>query len=157
MIRAFIYLLICLFISSSCKKKFEEGPLISFRSAEKRLQEPWEFVKYYENEEDKSPLLSQHEKYKYIHFVDYDGTKEVLLQPNTNYPTLDMGSYSIKKNKLELNYFIDTTDTFVPMCPIFWGKDTTWTWDILKLTNNEMVLRFEYKQKEQRIELSKKK
>jgi len=157
MIRVFIYLLLCFFITSSCKKKFEEGPLISFRSAEKRLQGPWKFVKYYENEEDKSPLLSQHVKYKYIHFVDYDGTKEVLLQPNTDYPTLDMGSYSIKKNKLELNYFIDTTDTFVAMYPIFWGKDTTWTWDILKLTNNEMVLRFKYKQKEQRIELSKKK
>ena len=158
MIRYFLYILICFFITSSCKKKFEEGPLISFRSAKKRIAGDWSFEKYFENGEDKSTLLLNDTAYTGFFFSNYE-YKLLELKGKNNHRDAQVGSYSLKKDLLRLSFSVDSINHLQYghdfLYPFFTTLDTVIELKVLRLTNRELKIESNLNGKQQITTLKK--
>ncbi len=131
MIRSIFYILICIFISFSCKK-YEEGPLVSFRTKNKRIQGSYNINEFKVNGEDKLIELQS---------SGADGTYEFLIVDGDNYiinkyikgmdPIRSTWRWGEKKE------YIAFGPKHTPTYGVI-GYSATWT--ILKLTDKEMKL-----------------
>ena len=99
-----IYLSLLLIIASACKK-YEEGPLISLRSKEKRLCQTWEL---HEFTKDGELGGVSHLKYKWQFHKDGNYTLFRSTYYNDNWDTEELASkwkWAEDKDKLEIEAY----------------------------------------------------
>jgi hypothetical protein len=111
------YLLVfclCYFFFSSCKKKYEEGPLISFQSKCNRLQEgQWQLEYLYIDNID-----STNEVYKSLGSIDNEMYIDFIMQEKGRNACLKGGEVLTRvKTSLSNGYFSDYAGYYN------WGKD----------------------------------
>ena len=125
--KKFFVVCISVFALTTCKK-YEEGPFVSFRSAEERVANDWRIEKYYDDGVEQS--LSDEDKNTKYTFTK-DG-KLTIIVPS------QLGNLTINGNW----YFTDSKKKLV-MAINFLGNTETYTYKILKLKENEMWLKDE--------------
>ena len=140
----------CSIITSSCKKKFEEGPLISFRSVEKRLTgKGWYYVSFIVGDTEKLDSLLMDTLYHSLIFRSKSNEVHVnfhnldYLNQTTNFPSLTLaGKFEVNNNLLIIHHNYDPSFIYTKYAPPFsLNKDTTTQWTILRLKNKELKLK----------------
>lgn len=125
--RVSFVLVLCLAILTSCKK-YEEGPVISFRSKTKRLEGSWQIVKWKINGTEQD--LSQTSWRMNIHRSgNYDKLITYNIPPLP--PTIDseQGTWEFDNNKTHVDFMDQVTEAVTSL-------------EIIRLHNKELWLRF---------------
>ena len=155
--RTKIFLIVLLSLSgflfiTSCKK-YEEGPLLSFRTVNGRLEGTWEIEKYLVNGIDSTQLYKDSCGCNFMFY--HPGTSDLLLNYlnfRTDFNTMGNSqssyyTYTFNKNKTQINIcFPDYMNNLGPL-----GKDTN-IWDpipfaITKLSTRHLWLSTTYDNK----------
>ncbi len=126
-------MIFCLLIINlwSCKK-YEEGPFLSLRSAEKRIVGEWQIDSYTVDGADSMAVINEVGLQGRFRFGEYFNTTEAALTIETNTSTIRSyytGEWSFENEYNELYFYIDSSLKFdlkrVPLRS---------TWKIMKLT-----------------------
>ena len=139
-----IYLLILLAIACSfgCKKRFVDGPLISFRSVKQRIHGTWKVDKFYINGADSTDEFNAKVGCE-IEFTGniYNGEDNFwcfFFKNCNNGKTLNGFWYFFQGDKSELALTPLRDTTFLTVPGPFSGNDDSENWIILRLTNQEL-------------------
>lgn len=148
------YLLLVAILAGGCKK-YEEGPLISFRSKEKRLCQDWEVDKYIANGETEYPESGEFEYWDF----DDDGTLQITAgMPGWESVVWNL-TWEWSDDKEEIKVYID--DYYKSSLPFILAKSSfkatneVIEFEIIKLKYDEMVLEFSEDGDEVRAEFKK--
>lgn len=125
-INLIIMIMIFLSVLVSCKK-YEDGPLLSLRSAKNRLTGSWVSKEIYINN-----LFAELDNNLYTLIIKRNNT----LNLSNNYSKLE-GSWELVSNKELISILV----TEVEPNTGFVKKDS---WEILRLTNNDLWIKFSY-------------
>ena len=152
--KIFLISLILFALFAGCKK-YPDGPLISFRSAEKRLYGSYHLTQYDVNGVDSLNLYYDSLPYRSMFFYDYMKYSNVFTVDGytTNNKTCDLfweWSLTNKNKTLKVN---ETSGTTIGTGPF--GINKTPEWTILKLTNKETKMKTTFNGKEYSITLKK--
>lgn len=134
-------IVICL-ILSSCK--YEDGPSISFRSAEKRIQGKYDIKKYTVGGYDSTEVIKSKPCYDKLNFDtgNIDGNQH---SPSCYFS----GGYGFNSDNTRIT--IDLSDNFPNTAPL--GTDWTLSWEITELRVDEMTFKTYYQGMEVILEL----
>lgn len=146
------FLTLILFLFNVACKKYEEGPCISFKSKESRLTGRYN-VKYYKiNDADSTSYFNNEENTGTI-YIGSDNESE--MGPIIDFYFVNCiisGNWAWRDNKRQIRVshkLYWSLDTVIG--PI--GGNNIVIWDILKLTDTELVLETNYNNKKYRLEL----
>ena len=150
--------LLLLAISISACKKYEDGPVVSLRSVKKRLQGTWKATKQVEN------------GYEYLNdfritFDQLDDSKDpeglyntytLYTSDSSNAEEKYYGTWEVSDDKKHIFLYGSSMDYNIGngWNTIYW-KNYTLTWDILRLTMEEMWIESKYKEFEHYFEFEK--
>jgi hypothetical protein len=133
-------LLILLVIPLACKKRFEDGPLISFRSVKARIEGTWKVDKFYINDADSTADFNNRLGCEIEFSKDvYNGDNYYIYLKNCNNNRIYIGFWDNPRGgEFGTTFLKDSTFTN-GIGPI--GSDRSQgTWTILRLTNKEFNL-----------------
>jgi len=147
-------------LSEGCKK-YEEGPLVSLRSAEKRLFGTYALTQYSVNGED-SLILFNDSLYNILIFFhdEYSNTDGYKIEGKRNdNKTISLGAhweFNDNKTKIKVIYseckaWYGNTACESGTGPFF--NHATPEWYIIRLTHKEVKMKTNYNGKEYKIEL----
>lgn len=155
-----ILIILLLLPFSGCKKTFDEGPLLSFRSIGKRLHGEWRVVKFYVNGYDSTETYSQ----RYGHVLDFHAPETHLDEDQSHEYYyfgfgVTTGLYHFipleDPDQLVLSYdFISLMIENLYVYPFNGTSDIVF--DVKKLTTKELILESIIYDYNTRIEFQKK-
>lgn len=155
-ISIFIISTLLVILFNSCKK-YDEGPLISFRSKAKRLYGSWDISKAMVNDIDSTILFSSYTDAT-VNLINDEHSIYVVLSDNKINPKPQQyltGIWIWESNKNNINFRFDNpTDNELNRLyfgPLQAGMD--YSWEIKRLTNNEFFIETIYQNDNYRIEL----
>jgi hypothetical protein len=119
--------IIAMLIFTECKK-YQEGPLISFRSKKSRIEGKWKFDKVLSNGVDKTVDFVNAE----IEFATDGSYSNTRLVPGNATPLESKGTWVLANNDLS----VDLTYSGV------FGGTTVQRWNILKLKKGDLWLEY---------------
>lgn len=119
--RTITVLLFITLIIAACKK-YEEGPLFSFRSKEERLSNTWKVKQYFENGVDKTNDFNNVFN-GYVMTINKENTYTLSYKAFGLIPYSEAGSWYFNTNKTSVT---------------FKNNNNTSTWKILKLMEKEL-------------------
>ena len=145
----FFIIFICFFLFTC--KKYEDGPLISFKKAETRITGEWDIYKFYVNGNDSSYIF-KNKYYFWILACDYTGGDCESRWNVFSYisDTLNLNSqlgyegFSKDKKSFQVNYRFNypDSDTIKIIGPFTSGIKSNWI--IKKLRMNDVWLKCDY-------------
>jgi hypothetical protein len=136
-------LIILLFLLAVSCKKYEEGPLLSFRSAEKRLLGKWQVEMVSVNDANQTPayLMLDLDEFSYNIFSDWSG-KYYINAVDAQDHVVVQSPLSINKKKTEITFRMETVSPYesqaqriLDFFPPFIVENK---WQILRLKNDEL-------------------
>lgn len=140
--KSLLSVLLLSLLFSSCQK-YEEGPAISFRSAEKRLTGKWEVTQILFNEKDISTgyFASKLESYPFSIYRDWGGDYFISIS-NTNGDLIAKSDLVMNDKKTKITFALIALPPYESIsndifCTIPVLRDTL-DWKILRLKNDEL-------------------
>ena len=135
-------ILILTVIITACKKRFEDGPLISFRSVKSRIEGTWKVDKFYINDVDSTYDFNKKLGCE-IEFSNkvskYNSVCYEIYLKNCNNNKVLLGSWEwCEDDCFSTAFFKDTS--FLNNLGAFGSEREESCWEILKLTNKEFNL-----------------
>ncbi len=156
--RILYFIAIITLILSGCKK-YEDGPLISFRSKVNRLTGKFEIDKFLVNNEDSTLLYNEYMGI-YLEIDYFENLTNTYLGFSDNNKSLCSGHWDIQKPKTTITtdyyyWYIDTDSLNSSHKPPIAPFESYNEWTILKLTNKKLWLKTNYNNKEYILKYNK--
>lgn len=140
--KKFLSVFFLIIVCASCNK-YEDGPSVSFRSAEKRLTGKWEISKILFNEKDISQgyFASNLEIFPFSIYSDWSGDYFISIS-HTDGNLISKSDLTINDKKTRITFALVPLAPYESIsndifCTIPILKDTT-GWKILRLKNDEL-------------------
>ena len=138
-IQVFILLLIIVTFASC---RYDEGPMLSFRTVENRVAQKFNLIEFTKNNIDVTQELADScgESWSFLTSHESGGKSNLVLHTTTS---TNIGQYEILSGKKNINiYIFYGTINYVGIEPF--KKDVSTTWQIERLTKDEMWLSCTY-------------
>jgi hypothetical protein len=149
----YFYILSIIIITNSCR--YKEGPEVSCRSAQNRLEGLYNIKKILINGYDYTQKYKDTCNCQIIFIIDsYVGLDHCKTKLNIGFS--EGGVYEFSNNSKNIqtqfhDYFSHNSDSIYGYGPLNYGITTNW--DIIRLTNKEVTLETTYQNKKYRLEL----
>jgi hypothetical protein len=144
-------LVLIVLVTYSCKK-YDEGPLISLRSKEKRMSGEWDIQKFIVDGYDSTSFFNKYDNAHFIFNVDNEG--RIIISCNDNganpKPIIVLnGNWKWLNNKNDISIqFNHSTNDFKPFL-----INNVSVWEIKKLTSKNFYLETNDNNIQYRLEL----
>jgi hypothetical protein len=155
-IMLYVFLIGLVLSLSNCR--YDEGPVISFRTPRGRIIGTWVVTAFYKNDVDNLNSFNDscgctmivqndpdHYKISFLNCINYNGTFE---RPMT-------GQYRLKKNDTQLQIFFDNLDNNSNINHNIGPFVKSSIWDIHRLTDKELYVTTTIGNDEYRVEFKK--
>ncbi|MFA4853248.1 MAG: hypothetical protein WC868_11360 [Bacteroidales bacterium] len=149
------YTLLILFLTTSilsCKKRYEDGPFISCRTPQQRLEGTWQVISYKINDTESLQLYmdSCGCGLQFLRKIGFHEDNEVFFKDCGNFHAF----FNFTDNKNNLQFL---SNTLIYAYPHFNSPmtESESTWIILRLTNKELSMSTNFNNKYYYIKLKK--
>lgn len=144
-----VFAIALLSIPATTCKKYEEGPWISFVSAEKRVSNTWEITEFLINGHDSMEIIGADRRSVQIN-LDKDDYQNINLHATNSY-----GHWELIDNKKIFSINIEFHSVEIYSLSIFYGGSYT-EWEILRLSKKDFWIKTLYNNMEYLIKMKKK-
>lgn len=142
LIKSFV-LLLSVIALASCSK-YEEGPLISFKSAEKRLLGLWEITEMKVNDIDMISNYREDSVYVKFSIIEYDDVFINIVKESSGGSQLSSSVLTLEDNKkkmrFELKRFVAYEQYTAPLYDLVPPLEFNNAWTIIKLFSKEFII-----------------
>lgn len=135
-------LVIVIMINTSCKK-YDEGPWISLRSKENRMDGVWNINKYMVNGYDSTSYFNKYEEATFRFNIDWSGQLSIYctdhhINPNPRMSLSSRWYWDNNKQDILIEIYDSNDGVEPPFSPL--AVDNTCDWEIKKLKKKEFYL-----------------